>query len=307
MTERATTTLPGDLWPILATPFQDDLSLDLASMRRQIEFCGQVSASGVVGLGVFGEASSLSVPEQNEVAAEVAEGSAAVGLPFVLGVNGRSAAVAADQAERVVGTARQAGGEPAAVMVMVTTANVADLITHLHAVYEASGAPIVVQDYPLSSGVTLPAAALAEVIGACPFVAAVKAEAAPSPVSIAALVGRIDVPIFGGLGGVGLLDELASGAAGAMTGFSAPEALREVLDAWHAGGFEKAGTAWGRWLPLATYEAQQGVSLAIRKTLLARRGVIDSAAVRPPAKPMSAALEPLAEQHLSALGISAAH
>jgi 4-hydroxy-tetrahydrodipicolinate synthase len=33
------------------------------------------------------------------------------------------------------------------------------------------------------------------------------------------------VPVFGGPGGLGLLDELTAGAAGAMTGFSCTEGL----------------------------------------------------------------------------------
>lgn len=298
-------TLPGDLWPILATPFHPDLSLDLASLRSQVDFCRRIGASGVVGLGVFGEAASLSAAEQEQVAATVAQ--AAGDLPVVLGVAGRSVALATEQAQRAVGAARSVGTDPAAVMVMITTANTGDLITHLTAVHEATGVPVVAQDYPLSSGVALPAPALIEVIRACPFISAVKAEAAPSPVSIARLGEAIEVPIFGGLGGVGLLDELAAGAAGAMTGFSAPEALREVLDAWTGGGFDSAAAAWGRWLPLATFEAQQGISLAIRKHLLATRGVIAASAVRPPAPRLPAELEPLATRHLQALGLQPAH
>lgn len=296
--------LPGDLWPILATPFHDDLSLDLESLARQVEFCASIGASGVVGLGVFGEAGSLSAAEQEQVAATVAR--SAAGMPFVLGVAGRSAAVAAEQGKRAVEAARAAGAEPAAVMVMVTTAQVPALVTHLRAVHDATGCPVVVQDYPLSSGVSLPAAQLIEVIEQCPFVAAVKAEAAPSPVSIAQLAPHLPVPVFGGLGGVGLVDELACGAAGAMTGFSCPEALREVLDAWAEGGFEGAVAAWGPWLPLATFEAQQGISLAVRKALLAERGVLATAAVRPPARALPAELAGLVTAHLDAAGMSAA-
>ena len=64
-----------------------------------------------------------------------------------------------------------------------------------------------------------------EVLRECPFVAAVKAEAPPTPAAIGELTQHTDMPVFGGLGGVGLIDELAMGAAGAMTGFSHPEGL----------------------------------------------------------------------------------
>jgi 4-hydroxy-tetrahydrodipicolinate synthase len=107
--------------------------------------------------------------------------------------------------------------------------------------------------------------------------------------------------VFGGLGGVGLLDELASGASGAMTGFSAPEGLRAALDAFTAGGFDAARAAWAPWLPLATFEAQAGIALALRKQLMHRRGVLDHPTVRPPARPLPPSLLPLVEQHLATL------
>ena len=68
----------------------------------------------------------------------------------------------------------------------------------------------------------------------CRFVAAVKAEAPPTPPAIAVLTSRLDVPVFGGLGGIGLLDELVAGAAGAMTGFSFPEGLHACVPAFRS-------------------------------------------------------------------------
>ena len=91
------------------------------------------------------------------------------------------------------------------------------------------------------------------------------------------------MPVYGGLGGVGLLDELAAGAAGAMTGFSHPEGLQAALTAWADGGFRAAREAFAPWLPLVNFEAQPGVGLALRKEVLRRRGIIAESIVRPPA------------------------
>jgi len=104
----------------------------------------------------------------------------------------------------------------------------------------------------------------------------------------------------GGLGGVGLLDELAAGAAGAMTGFSPPEGLRAALSAWDDGGFPAARAAYAPWLPLVNFEAQPGIGLALRKEILRRRGVLTDAAVRPPAPPLPAELHELIDIHLAA-------
>ena len=125
---------------------------------------------------------------------------------------------------------------------------------------------------------------------ACPFVVAVKAESPPTPPAVAELTAGTDLPVFGGLGGVGLIDELACGAAGAMTGFSHPEGLRAALDAYAAGGFAAAREAWAPWLPLANFEGQAAIGLALRKEILHRRGVLDTPSVRPPAREVPADL-----------------
>ena len=53
-------------------------------------------------------------------------------------------------------------------MVQVNTADAAVLGAHLSAVHDATGAGIVVQDYPLVSGVRIPAAVLGDVAAAAP-------------------------------------------------------------------------------------------------------------------------------------------
>jgi 4-hydroxy-tetrahydrodipicolinate synthase len=290
--------LARGLWVILTTPFDDRGALDVASTQRQVRFAKEAGADGVVALGVFGEGASLSLAEQRRVAATVA--AEAGGTPLLLGVSARSTAVAVEQGQSALDAAREAGAVDATLMVQINSPAPDVVAAHLTAIHESTGAGIVLQDYPVASGVHMPGAAVERVLEACPFVVAVKAEAPPTPVAIAALTARAAVPVFGGLGGVGLVDELATGAAGAMTGFSHPEGLRATIDAFEAGGFEAARRTWAPWLPLANFEAQQGIALSLRKTLLHRRGVLDSPLVRPPAVTMPDSLSALLDQHLAA-------
>jgi 4-hydroxy-tetrahydrodipicolinate synthase len=218
---------------------------------------------------------------------------------LLLGIAGRSTAVAVEQASNVLDAAEEAGAEQAAVMVQVNAADPCLVTSHLTAIHEQTGAGVVVQDYPVASGVHMTVANLARVVEDCGFVVAVKAEAPPTPVAIGALANRPAVPVFGGLGGIGLVDELAMGAAGAMTGFSHPEGLRATIDAFGTGGFAAAREAWAPWLPLANFEAQQGIALSLRKNLLHKRGVLAHPAVRPPAPVMPHSLLPLLDQHLA--------
>lgn len=292
-----TTQLAPGLWGVLATPFAGPaLAVDGESLRAEVAMFAAVPATGLVVLGVFGEGAAFDTTEQYDVVAVVAH--EAGKTPLVVGLSSRSTAVAIEQARTAVAAA---GEHLAAVMVHVNSADPAVLAAHLRAIHDATGAAVVVQDYPMSSGVTISSARLLEAISGCAFVAAVKSEAPPTASAIAELTAGTDIPVFGGLGGVGLLDELAAGAAGAMTGFSHPEGLRAALDAWELGGYPAARAAFAPWLPLVNFEAQPGVGLALRKEILRQRGVIADAAVRPPARPLPPTLLALLPNHLAAI------
>jgi 4-hydroxy-tetrahydrodipicolinate synthase len=220
-------------------------------------------------------------------------------LPLVIGVTGTDTTGCAAAAAELAGLA---GARAQAVMIQVSSAEPADLRAHLQAVHDACGIGIVVQDYPVITGVTIAPPDLADAIRGLPFVAAVKSESPPTGAVIAALATRVDVPVFGGLGGLGLLDELLAGAAGAMTGFSFPEAIGAALTAWRQGGFAAARAAYAPWLPLVNFEAQPGIGLSVRKHILRHRGLIEDASVRPPARPMPPELDRILAEHLAATG-----
>ena len=158
------------------------------------------------------------------------------------------------------------------------------------------------QDHPLSTGITIPAPVLAAAASESGVAVAIKAEAPPTPPTVEVLSRDSDIPVFGGLGGVGLLDELLAGASGAMTGFAFPEGLVAMVDAWWNGGFKAARGAYLPWLPLVVFEGQVKFGLAIRKETLRRRGLIADARVRAPGVGMPEALAPVLDAHLSAIG-----
>ncbi|WP_028937997.1 dihydrodipicolinate synthase family protein [Pseudonocardia spinosispora] len=288
-------TLEPGVWGVVATPFIGSaLSVDEAGLTRLVQHYERIGVTGLTVLGVFGEAVRLSVAERRQVLETVVD---AVGLPLVVGVTGTATAPVIDE---VLAAREVVGDRLAGAMVQVNSASPAVLGAHLRAVHEATGAGLVVQDYPLITGVKIGAADLVSVVRATPSVVAVKAEAPPTPAAIATLVAGTDVPVFGGLGGLGLLDELAEGAAGAMTGFSVPEGLIACVEAWRTGGHEAARQAYLPYLPLINFESQAAIGLAIRKEALRRRGLLAESAVRPPAPSMPEALSKQLDRHLSA-------
>ncbi|MFB6676544.1 dihydrodipicolinate synthase family protein [Streptomyces sp. NPDC056390] len=247
-------------------------------------------------LGVFGEAARLSAGERRTVLETVVD---TAGLPLVVGVTGLATAPVLEEARLV---REVVGDRLAGLMVQVNSPDPQVVAAHLNAVHEATGAGIVVQDYPETSRVTIGTADLVRAVHAVPSAVAVKAEAPPTPSAVAGLTAELDVPVFGGLGGLGLLDELAAGAAGAMTGFSCPEGLIACVEAWRSGGHDAAREAYLPYLPLVmNFEAQAGIGLALRKEAIRRRGLITESGVRPPAPRLPEALVPQLERHLAAL------
>ncbi|HTN55853.1 MAG TPA: dihydrodipicolinate synthase family protein [Microbacterium sp.] len=284
---------PG-VWGVVATPFTHDASeVDEESLARLVRFSQSAGVRGLTVLGVFGEAASLT-PEERERALRVVVDSTE--LPIVAGITSLETGEVIREIESAVSVT---GQRFRAAMVQVNSAHTDAVIRHLETIVEATDVPIVLQDYPRASGVSIGADELQAVLDAIPAIAAVKAEAPPTSPAVARIVaGGTRASVFGGLGGQGLLDELVSGAAGAMTGFSFPEGLVETIDAWHEGGFGAASRALLPYLPLINFEQQAGIALAIRKELMRRRGLIANATVRSPATPFPAALSAHAARHL---------
>ncbi|PKV99491.1 dihydrodipicolinate synthase family protein [Amycolatopsis echigonensis] len=286
---------PG-VWGVVATPFTGSaLDVDEPSLARLVEHYAALGVAGLTVLGVFGEAARLDTAERRAVLETVLD---SVDLPVVVGATGLSTAPVI---EDVALAAELAGPRLAGAMVQVNSGDPQVLSRHLAAVHEATGAGLVVQDYPLVSGVRVGPAALAAALSATPGVVAVKAEAPPTTTAIATLTESLDLPVFGGLGGLGLLDELAAGAAGAMTGFSFPEGLLACVEAWRTGGYSAAREAFLPYLPLVNFEQQATVALAIRKECLRRRGLIMDAGVRPPAAALPEALREQLHRHVTAV------
>lgn len=263
---------------IMVTPFRPDQSLDVESLRSAVDFVCESGASAIVTLGIMGEAHRLTDDERVEVIAVVVEQNA-----------GRLAVIAGCTAESTYATTRRVEqastlGCDAVMIAPPRTATTPALqLDHYRDVATAVHMPIVVQDEPVTTGVIMTAQSIASL---CDLdrVAAVKVEQVPSPTKISQIRGeRTDARCFGGLGGLYLLEELDRGAVGIMTGFAMPEILAQICRAYAAGDRDTARDLFFHYLPLIRYEAQLGVGgVAIRKQLMAERGIIKHPTVRGP-------------------------
>src|SRR6476646_273501 len=269
------------VYSVLPTPFQSNGDFDEASLRRVIDLFIAAGVNGVTALGVTGEVARLDDSERRRVLEIVVEQ-----------VKGRIGVVAGTTSEgtRTCIASSRYAREVGATAVMVSPPRMPKLnseavVRHYKALAEAVDLEIVVQDFPPISGFTMEPPLLARIAREIPRARTIKLEDPPTPFKTSRIIeaaGDTPVRIFGGLGGVFLLEELLAGATGAMTGFAFPEILVEIVTLFRAGRIEQAAETFYLTVPLMRFEFQEGIGMAIRKEVLHRRGALVSPATRAP-------------------------
>ncbi len=278
---------------ITVTPFTDGGALDLASTDRMVDFCLEQGVTGLTVLGIMGEVPKLTAEEAcifvKQVLARVAGQ-----VPVVVGVSSPGYAAMRELTASVM--ALGASGVMVAPPASLRTDE--QITAYFEMVGETLGpdVPWVLQDHPVATGVQMTGAVIQRVIAQSPTCVMLKHEDCPGLGKLSALraasargdLRRVSI-LTGNGGGLFLPEELSRGADGAMTGFAYPEMMVGVCRAHAAGDIEGAHDLFDAYLPLARYEQQAGIGLAVRKHLLAQRGVITSSAVRRPGPKLSAA------------------
>ena len=278
---------------ITVTPFTDSGALDLASTDRMIDFCLDKGVTGLTVLGIMGEATKLTAEESRVFVKQVLT-RVAGRVPVVVGASAPGFAPMRELTDSVM-TLGAAG-----VMVAPPSSVRTDdqIVAYFDMVNETLGenVPWVLQDHPVSTGVQMSTPVILRILKNSPTCVMLKHEDCPGLAKLSSIraasergeVRRVSI-LTGNGGGLFLPEELTRGADGAMTGFAYPEMMVDVCRAFAAGDIEKAHTIFDAYLPLARYEQQAGIGLAVRKYILAERGVIASAAIRKPGPKLSAA------------------
>jgi 4-hydroxy-tetrahydrodipicolinate synthase len=276
------------VYSVLPTAFTSSGDLDDESLRRVIDIFIEAGVNGVTALGVTGEVARLDDAERKHVLEVV--------TAHVAGRIGVVAGTTAEGTRTCVAYCRHAK-EAGATAVMVSPPRMPKLnsdtvLRHFHTLADAVDIEIVVQDYPPISGYAMEPWLLARIAQEIPRARTIKLEDPPTPFKTSRILAEVakgggdlrpeDVRIFGGLGGVFLLEELLAGATGAMTGFAFPEVLVQIVRLFRAGRVDEAAEVFYRSVPLMRFEFQEGIGMAIRKEVLHRRGALASPATRAP-------------------------
>ncbi len=277
---------------ITVTPFKDNGELDLPSTDRMVDFCLERGVTGLTILGIMGEATKLTAEESRlfvrQVLARV-QGK----VPVVVGASAPGFAPMGELTKSVMDM-----GAAGVMVAPPPTVRTDDQITsHFEMVNETLGSdvPWVLQDHPVSTTVQMSTAVVLKILKNSPRCVMLKHEDWPGLAKLSAICAamqkgelrKISI-LTGNGGGLFLPEELVRGANGAMTGFAYPEMMVDVCAAYAAGNVERAFDIFDAYLPLAKYEQQGGIGLAVRKHILAERGAIASAAIRKPGPKLSA-------------------
>ncbi|PHY05802.1 MAG: dihydrodipicolinate synthase family protein [Alcaligenaceae bacterium] len=277
---------------ITVTPFKDNGELDLPSTDRMVDFCLERGVTGLTILGIMGEATKLTAEESRLFVRQVlnrVQGK----VPVVVGASAPGFAPMGELTKSVMDMG--AAGVMVAPPATVRTDD--QISSYFEMVNETLGAdvPWVLQDHPVSTTVQMSTAVVLKILKNSPRCVMLKHEDWPGLAKLSAIctamqkgeLRKISI-LTGNGGGLFLPEELVRGANGAMTGFAYPEMMVDVCAAHAAGKVERAFDIFDAYLPLAKYEQQGGIGLAVRKHILAERGAIASAAIRKPGPKLSA-------------------
>jgi 4-hydroxy-tetrahydrodipicolinate synthase len=269
------------IFVIVVTPFTETYELDEASLRREVRFCIAAGAHGLVGPANASEFTTLSDDERKrwiEIIVDEAGGQ----VPVV-------AATTSGHATPAVALSRfaQLAGADG-VMAMpphILHPDAAGCYAYYKSLSDALDIPICVQNYIGPVGTPMSAELLARMCRELPRVRYVKEETLPEPDQISATIAAVGDAcdgVFGGQGGIYMIDEHRRGAVGNMPANPCADVHVAIYDKLIGCDEHGARAIFNRLLPLINYERLYGV--ALYKEVLYRRGVIRTRNCRAPGK-----------------------
>ena len=262
--------------------------------------CG---SHGIVAFGLAGEVLKLSTDERRQLT-DVIIDEVGDAVPVFVGVGAPSSGASVELARY----AEAAGASCVVVPAPMSGAIGADaLVDYVVRIASSVTVPVMVQDAPAHLGVGLGVDVVQRIGERAENVRLVKLEAGPAEMShwIERLGGEFAV--WGGDGGMYLLDCMRIGAAGIIPGTDLVDLLVRIYEAELRGDSALAEERFRDILPMLVFEMQHSIDHynACAKRVLVQRGVLEHEALRSPAGVLGDVSRTLLERHLSGLQLVA--
>jgi dihydrodipicolinate synthase/N-acetylneuraminate lyase len=290
------------IYPSLPTPFDGSGHLDLEAMRRVVRFALAAGSDGLVCSGLAGEAGRLTTSERMricEAIVEVADGS----VPVLIGATAENLAVSRALAEHAERKGASGIVLPPPTGYHVSIPHIVDFFA---GVANSTALPVIVQDAPEYLSVTVGPAAVIAAAERAGNICGVKLETGPEGIENWRGILGEGFRVFGGNGGLFLLDCLRAGADGIMPGVDTVDLQVSIAHAESEGRTREADEAFRRLLPMLVFEMQTIDHYnACAKHVLRRRGVIETVDLRlPGSSRLSESSVKRLEAYLESVGIA---
>lgn len=266
--------------PVFHTPFNEDESIDAASLQREIEFAYDQGADGVV-MAMVSETLRLSTPERQQLAELAIKFGSPRGV-VIISVGAESTHTAKEYARHAEG----AGADAVMAIPPVATAlGEAELGRYYRQIIETIQIPVIVQDASGYVGRPISIELQAQLLHEYgPQRVQYKPEANPIGPKLSELRDGTQgkARVFEGTGGIMLVDSYRRGIVGTMPAVDCIDALVGLWRALQAGDEEKTARISDPLTSLICMMTSLDGFLAIGKYLLKKRGVFKNTVVRGP-------------------------
>ena len=264
------------VFAILCTPFTDNGSLDLTSLSREIQFCLEGGAHGLVTTVNASESWTLSDAERRQIV-ELTAREINGAVPLVVGVSAGSSQASAELARH----AEQNGADAVLAVPPASRPGArTDIYGYFAAVAGSTELPLFIQNHEAPLGTPMSAEFVSRMVREIPHIDWVKEETVPPGDAIEVELAESGDKLRGimtGRAGRYLLDDYARGACGTMPACESVDVHVKLWALLDEGRHDEARALYERMLPLLNYE---GVLPGVYKTVLQWRGVIDSSYMR---------------------------
>lgn len=263
--------------PVLQTALAADGEFDMDAMKRQVTFCIEAGAHGLVYPVLGSEFQYLSDSERQRLL-EVVVGEAAGQIPVIAGVAGSTKYAAMEHAA----FARRLGAE--AVIAMppyLTTASREEMFDYYQAISDTAERPVFIQHAAAGPGMDIPF--IQRLLNEVEHVRYIKEEMDPSAHNISSLLAA-DLPgCWGVIGGAWcrwMPSEMERGAHGFMPSVEVVDVHVKIWNAFQAGDKAGARRLFNQLAPLIHLNFSLGIPFV--KEVLVRRGILRSSLMRQP-------------------------
>jgi 2-keto-3-deoxy-L-arabinonate dehydratase len=292
------------VYPAICTPFaRDDDAVDFEAQRRLVRFALDCGSHGVVAFGLAGEVLKLAPDERRELTDVIVDEVGGL-VPVFVGVGAPSTRASIELARHAEGAGANCVVVPAPLSGALEDGALVDYFVRIAA---SVSLPVMIQDAPAYLGIGIGPELVRQIGASAENVRLVKLEAGPAEMSdwIERLGGEF--AIWGGDGGVYLLDCVRAGAAGIIPGLDLIDLLVRVYEAEMRGESALAEERLREILPMLVFEMQHSIDLdnACAKRILVQRGVLEHAGLRSPAGKLGETSAMLLDRHFAGLQLMA--